>query len=172
MFDHGSSSSTTEGRGARARASATRCCSAARELVREAVRVLRQADQAEQLRDALAALAAANAEADVLLDAQVREERVLLEDHPDPARVRRHEDAGAEDGAALDRDLAGVGALEARDEAEQRRLPAAARAEQGDELPALDAELAVEHGLDVAEALRHAVRTDRSTGHARIVRHA
>ena len=172
MFDHGSSSSTTDGPRRERACERDALLLAARELVREAVRVLRQADEAEQLRNALAALAAADAEADVLLDAQVREERVLLEDHPDPARVRRDEDARPEDGAVLDRDLAGVGALEARDESEQRRLAAAARAEQGDELAALDAELALEHGRDVAEALRHAVRADGSAGHSLIVRHA
>src|SRR5262245_16565489 len=74
-------------------------------------------------------LAVAQAEGDVLEDAQVREERVVLEDHGRVAAIRWllvHALAADDDVAAIRRD-------ESRDELEERRLPASAWAEQGEE---------------------------------------
>ena len=66
---------------------------AARQLARVAVALVGQVDQLEQLADPLAdlvlrPLADLQAEADVVGDGHVREQRVRLEDHPDVALVR------------------------------------------------------------------------------------
>ena len=52
------------------------------------------------------------------------------------------------------------GLLEARDHAERRGLPAAGRAEHGEELAARDVELHLAHGREVPEALGDAVEPD------------
>ena len=73
------------------------------------------------------------AEVDVLARRQPREERRVLEHDAalGPGRV---------DDLAVERDASRVGALEPGDEVEQRRLAAARRAEQADELPFVDGE--------------------------------
>ena len=63
---------------------------------------------------------------DVLEHRQMREQRVVLEDHHRAAPLRRN----LVDAAALDADLAGVRLHEAGDQAKQRGLAAAARPEQ------------------------------------------
>ena len=109
---------------------------AARELHRLAAAVAVEAHHPQHLarpgerrvaaRDALHLQAVA----DVLGDRHVREERVVLEDRVDVARVRR----AARDVLAAERDAAGVGLLEAGDHAQRRRLARARRAEQREEL--------------------------------------
>src|SRR5207244_11187 len=76
----------------------------------------------------------AQAVGDVLLDRNVREERVILEDGVHVALGRggpSHVDAG-------ELDVTGVGTLEAGDYAQRRRLPGAGRSEQREELSRLD----------------------------------
>ena len=77
------------------------------------------------------------------------ERRVVLEDEADVAPLRR------EPGRVLAReqDLAGVGALEAGDDAQQGRLAGAARAEHGRERAVGDLERDVVEGGEGAEAL-------------------
>jgi hypothetical protein len=77
-----------------------------------------EVDEREHDRHPRAALAAREPEADVLGDGEVREERVVLEDHADAAPLRRHPGAAVGDRAVGDADLAGVGGLEAGDQAE------------------------------------------------------
>ena len=67
---------------------------------------------------------------DVLADAHVWEQGVVLKDGVDRAVERR--DAGRV--AAVELDPAEVGLLEARDQAQRRRLPRPRRPEQGEEL--------------------------------------
>jgi hypothetical protein len=55
--------------------------------------------------------------------------------------------------AAVNGDLTGVSALEASDEAQSRRLAAARRAEQRDELPRADVEIDVLNGRGIAKRL-------------------
>ncbi len=69
-------------------------------------------------------------------DVAVMEQRVILEDEPDPAAVRRDR----RDVLAVEQDTPCVGSLQARDRAEERALPGAARAEHGDDLAARDVE--------------------------------
>jgi hypothetical protein len=114
---------------------------AARELPRLPVLVPLELDDAEHLLDATLVLAARHAlylqpERDVVVDRHVREERVLLEHHVDRAAVRedrRHV-------VALEQDAPLVGDLEAGDHPQRRRLAAAARAEQREELAFADRE--------------------------------
>ena len=103
--------------------------------------------QVERLRHALADLglgraALLQAVGDVLGDAHVREERVRLEHGVDVAAVRRC----AEHDLSRDADVAGVRLLEAGDHAQGRRLAAAGRPEQRDELARLDRERQVVDG--------------------------
>ena len=104
---------------------------AAGELVRALPGPGGEADQREQLVDALAdlvlrALADLQAERDVVADAHVCERRVVLEHETDPAVLW----PCARDVIAVDQHRAAVGSLEPRDDSQQRRLPRAARAQQ------------------------------------------
>ena len=64
-------------------------------------------------------------------------------------------------------DRARIRLLETGDQAQERRLTAAGRAEQRHHLAALDAEPRVAHGGDRAEPLRDSVQQDRRAGHVR-----
>jgi len=79
----------------------------------------------------------------------VRKEGVSLEDGVDRPPVRWQ----AIDPPAVDGDASGVWPLEATDDAQQRRLTAAAGAEQGDESPRLDPQRDVVESGRSAEAL-------------------
>ena len=79
----------------------------------------------------------------------MRKEGVPLEDGVDRSPVRRQ----PVDPPAMDGDASGVWPLEAADDAQQRRLAAAAGAEQGDEGPRLDPQRDVVEGGRSAEAL-------------------
>jgi hypothetical protein len=67
----------------------------------------------------------------------VREERVGLEDQPDPPFVRRAKDIRrrVEPDVVVECDPPGRGADEARDRAQRRRLAGARRPDQGDSPP-------------------------------------
>ncbi len=95
--------------------------------------------------------------AEVLANAHVRVQGVALEDHGDVAVSRR--EVGHV--AAADPDLARRHLLEAGDGAEERRLTAARRADERDELAVPDVERDVVDGHDVArEHLRDASKLD------------
>ena len=96
-------------------------------------------------------------EGDVVVDGHVRKQGVLLEDHVHRAAVRGH----GRDVAPLEHDAALVGHLEAGDHAQRRRLPAAARSEQGEELALADRERDALDGSDPAEALADVLERDR-----------
>ncbi len=98
----------------------------------------------------------AQAVADVLGHSHVREERVVLEHGVGLARVWR--DVG--DVAAAELDLAGVGALEACDQAQERGLARTRRSEQREELALLDHEVDTRHGRDRAVVLADAVELE------------
>ena len=113
-----------------------------------------QLDELEHLGDprldlvALDALAP-EAERDVLVDRQVREQRVVLEDRVDVPLVRRQ----PRHVLALEFDEAGRGLLEPADHPQRRGLAAAGWAEEGEELTVLDVERDVVHGGHIAELL-------------------
>ena len=74
----------------------------------------------------------------------MRVERVVLEHHCDVALPRRQ----VVDDAVTDRDGAVGDLLEPRDHAQRRRLPAARRADEDEELTVLNLQRQTEHGLD------------------------
>ncbi len=106
---------------------------AAGELVREAAREVRDPDHLEHLPDDLAAapLGPRQPEADVAGHVEVREQRAFLGHVADPALLRRHVATAVVQRPAGKADLAALGALEAGDDAEQRRLAAPGEAEHG-----------------------------------------
>src|SRR5207249_5177820 len=119
-----------------------------------------QADQADVVVDeppllGFRELLAFQAVGDVLGDGVPGKERVLLEDD-------RALPAGLGDQLATHAELAAGGALEARQEVEQRGLAAPARADDGEELVVLDLEahlvqgedgLALDRDVDLADVL-------------------
>src|SRR5438105_12824419 len=111
-----------------------------------------EADELEQLAHpavAVGALLAADTqpERDILAGGHVREQRVRLEDHSHVALVRRD----VRHVLAVDDDRARVGAVEAGDESQRRRLTAPGWAEQREELPFAELDLDPVEGLDGAE---------------------
>ncbi len=101
----------------------------AAELGRVALGEAAEADDLEQLVDALVGLllgrlADLQPEADVVVHGHVLERRVVLEDEPDPALLRRD----VRDVLAEDRDGPGIGVLEPADDPQQRRLAGATTA--------------------------------------------
>ena len=81
-----------------------------------------------------------NSERHVFSHVEMRKQCVVLKHHPEPPS--RGGDAG--DVLALHRDAPGVGRLESREQSQHRRLPAAARPQQGQDLAAADAQ---RHGV-------------------------
>src|SRR4051812_32610998 len=86
----------------------------------------------------------------------MREEGVILEDHPDPPFLRSHPRVRPRHHLAGDLDRAGVGDLEARNQPEERGLAAARGAEHGHDLGLADLEIHLLHGARGAELLGHA----------------
>ncbi|MNO58997.1 hypothetical protein D3C76_495740 [compost metagenome] len=105
-----------------------------------------QLHQAQQVvDDGLALGMLADAEGDVVLHAQVREQRVVLEHHADAALFRRQGEAGAGDHFAVQRDLAFLHRFEAGDGAQGGGLAAARRAEQATDVAGVQVQADVLH---------------------------
>ena len=139
---------------------------AAGELAGTALGERAQLDELERLVDlagqaCLAQLAVAQAERDVIEHGQEREQRVALEDGVDVALVRR----SAGNVHVVKQDPAGGRLLEPGDQPQRGGLPAAGRAEQGEELAAGNREVdLVDRGL--CEALGQRDQLNLATGHA------
>ena len=138
------------------------------DLGRLAAFVAGQLHELEHLRDPtldlrVPDLLAAQAERDVLVDAQVREERIALEDRVDVALVGRQPGHVL----ALQFDHAGRGLLKTADHPEGRGLAAAGRAKQTEELAVVDFQVDVVHSHGVAESLGHIHESDVDDGHVR-----
>ena len=104
------------------------------------------------------------AERDVVVDGQVRVERVALEDHRDVAVARRD----VVDDALADPDDALADLLEAGDHAKRGRLAAARRADEDHELAVVDLEVQTAHrSRSVRVHLRHVL--ERDLGHREAV---
>ena len=127
---------------------------AAGELVRVAIRLVLEPDELERALD-LGAGAARHPEADVALDSEVREKRVVLKHHADPAPLRRHPSAVSCDAAAAHGHGPPLRPLEARDQTQQGRLAAAGRAEDAEDLAGPNLEGHVIDGPGQAEAARY-----------------
>ena len=111
---------------------------------------LEQIADAENLRGAgdlladhrLAGAAIAQAEGEIVVHRHVLVQRVILEHHRDVAVLGRQ----PVDDALADADGARAHLLEPGDEPQRRRLAAARRSDQHDELLVLDLEIEVDHG--------------------------
>ena len=137
----GSSSSSTCGRRASERASATRCrwppeswsglrFSSPSSLTSATISATRAAISARGMRGAL------QAERDVVAHVEMRKQRIVLEHHVDRTLVRQH----LRDVLAVEQDAAVVRRLEAGQHPQQRGLAAAARAQQREKLAGPDIE--------------------------------
>ena len=139
------------------------------ELVNRAVPEPCEADQLERLGDALAVRATAEAVGDVAGDVAVREQGVVLEDHPDPPPLRSDELAGAGERAAGEADAPRVGSLEAGDQPQGGGLAAPRRPEQGAEAAGLDLEVEAVHRAYRAVGLRQAAELERGAAAGSLV---
>jgi hypothetical protein len=134
---------------------------AAGELARVALAEVREAHEVQQLLHAgaarvLGALADGQAEADVVGHRHVLEGGVVLEHEADLAALRRV----VGDLLVADDHGAGVGLLEPRDHAQQRRLAAAGRAEQRGQRAVGHGDADVVEREELAVALRHVAGFD------------
>ena len=139
-----------------ARASATRCCWPPESSSTRSGRRSRELHEVERRARRGAAISArADAaqlqrEGDVLGDAHVREQRVVLEDHADVALVRRQ----ADDLAVAEEDARRwSGRTKPASTISERRLARARGAEQRQELAARDVEVDIVERREVAVAL-------------------
>ena len=101
-------------------------------------------------------------EGHVLAHGHVRIERIVLEDHGDVAPGGRH----VVDQLVADQQLAAIDGLEARENPQQRRLPAAGRADEDHEFVVRDFEVELGDDGEVAVLLHQAAHRDR--GHQRV----
>jgi hypothetical protein len=167
----GSSSTSTAGSCASARATATRCCWPPESCAGLALAEALERHELQQLRAALAALGRAHAahlqrELDVLGHRHVAEQRVVLEHEADAALARRH----VGDVAAAEQDAAVLDVGQAGEGAQQRALAAAAGAEQHEELARGDVERDVVDDGPALVALRDLFELDRHAARPRAAR--
>jgi hypothetical protein len=100
------------------------------------------------------------AEGHVAEDGHVRPERVVLEHHRGRPALRRQRG----DRPAVDQDLAPVGLDEPSYHAQRRRLAAAGRAEQADQLALGHRQVEAVHDRPAAERLAHAAQHEAAAG--------
>ena len=136
-----------------------------RHLVGATPGVLGEPDQLQRLLDAslpgplVEVLAPPQAVGDVLVDVEMREERVALEDRVDRALVGR----ALRDVDPVEEDLAVGRLLEPAQHAQRGGLSAARRAEEREELTGLDLEVDAVDGGDAVELLAETDDRDRPT---------
>ena len=97
----------------------------------------------------------------------MREEGVVLEDHPHTAPLRRHVDAVPDNSAVADIDRPVIRSLEPGDDPQGRRLAAPRRSEEAEEvtLPSVDRETIERHRIP--ERLDQPTGADRQRGQRR-----
>ena len=137
-----------------------------RELSRPSALVPLQLDDPQHRRDPLLVLALRDslhpqAERHVVVDRHVREERVLLEDHVDPAIVGL--DVG--DVLSVQADAARIRGLEPGDHPQGRGLATPRRAEEREELTIENPEVERVDGEVAAEPLADALESNRVAAH-------
>src|SRR5581483_2136737 len=111
---------------------------------------------------ALGCFALFEPERDIAFHREVREEGVVLEHHRQPALIR----SLIIDDRSHEPHLTAVGVrrFESGDEPERRSLAAAGRPEHRENLPTLDGERDVAHGLRAVKAFRYALELDDRIG--------
>ena len=160
----GSSSSSTSGRFTTARASATRCCWPPDSWAGLRPGQVAQLDQLQRLghrRPHVGGPAPAQPERDVLEDVQVREQRVALEHRVDRPPVR----PGVGDVLLAEQHPPGGRPLQPGHHPQRGRLPAAGRAEQGEERAAGHLQADAVDGGERSEALGDPVQPEVPPGH-------
>jgi hypothetical protein len=103
-------------------------------------------------------------EGDVALDAQVREQRALLKDHPDAALLGLHQQSRSHHGATGDGHAAPIGNLEAGDDAQESRLARAARPQQRHQVAVVHAKADAGYRGRTAEGLLDVADLDGRRG--------
>jgi len=88
---------------------------------------------------------------DVVVDAHLRVQGIVLEYHRDVASPRFE----VSDVAAVNEDSASVGVFEARDDAKRGRLSTAGRTDEHHELAVLGCERKIDQRVNIAEAFGH-----------------
>ena len=112
------------------------------------------------LLDAVAAVAADEPEAQVLLDRQLGEDPAAFRDERD-ARPRDRLRLPADDRRAGEANVAGSGPDQARDRVQRRRLAGPVRADQADDLPFAHGQVELPHGRHRAVVDREVVQLER-----------
>ena len=138
---NGSSKRITSGLGARARAERDPLLLPARQRVRVLLCLIGQVHQRQHFVDAFSAFPPVHlvqSECHVLGRGEVREQRVVLEDHAQPAFLRRHVTLAVGHRLACDAHRPCVRLLEAGDQAQRGGFAAAARPQQHHDLAAFD----------------------------------
>jgi hypothetical protein len=99
----------------------------------------------------------------------VRPDRVGLKNHPKPALFRRQKQPGSRcrGDFAVDTNLAVVGLLQSRHQAQGGCLTAAGRPEQSKNLAALNREIHTVHGVDGPEAFDDGTKFENRRDHNR-----
>ena len=104
------------------------------ELVGVPLVVAGEADELQHLGGACRpVLGIADAESDVAGDGEVREQRVVLEDETDPSLFGRQRSSPVVDDVAGEFDAPAVGRVDSAEDAQQGRLAAAARTDEGEQ---------------------------------------
>ena len=160
-FESGSSRSSTLGAGARARASATRCCWPPDSALTARRSSPDQLDHGQGLRHPPVPLesgepAALQAERDIAANVEVRKESIVLEHHPEPARRRRH----ARHILPIHDDAALIGSFESGQQTKGGGLAAAAGTEQGKDVAPRDGQGKAVHCRHAPETLGEALEPE------------
>ena len=134
------------------------------ELAGEAVVHPGQSDKVEDLGDAFDTVLLGDPVPNVVGDGHMREQRVVLEHHPDPALLGRDVDTLTEDGPTTDRHRSCIRRLEPGDGSQRRGLPASGRADQADHLSLVDHKTEVVQRHRVSVCLEQPTAFDRRAG--------
>jgi hypothetical protein len=139
--------------------------------VRVALGEARQPDHLQEVRDTLSStIAPLQAETDIAFNTQVRKEVAVLGNVPDASALGFDEVGLVVDDVAVEAHTSLIGSLEARDYSQQGGLPAARRAEHGDEGTGVDTEVETSEyalvgvGLVKARDLEHVHACTLGTG--------
>ena len=125
---------------------------------------MREADLLQHLGDpflALGSLQSVETEGNVLFDAEMGKERIVLKDQADAAVLRRALAARLGDDLLFHGNAPGLEALQTGHQAQHRRLAAAGGAKQADDLSLAQAEREVPHRQGRAIAVRQTIDVER-----------
>ncbi len=149
---------------------------ATRQVMRHPMTGVGQVDEFEQLADPhLAIRVAAEPVADVVADGKMREQRHVLEDHPDAPALRGNGRPGPGHAPSADLDGPGIGSVQAGDQPQDGGLPTAGRAQHREHLArehvqidVVDGDHVPEHATETADGDRRGrAHRDRSSARSK-----